>query len=63
MWTVGKTTTLYSIIEYLNRPESKFNGDVASDFYHKWKEDIEYIEKYNSGKHTKYVFLIGDRYT
>ena len=29
----------------------------------KWKEDIEYIEKYNSGKHTKYVFLIGDRYT
>ena len=26
--------------EYLNRPESKFNGDVASDFYHKYKEDI-----------------------
>ena len=27
--------------EYLNRPESKFNGDVASDFYHKYKEDIK----------------------
>ena len=27
--------------EYLNRPESKFNGDEASDFYHKYKEDLE----------------------
>lgn len=27
--------------EYLSRPESKFNGDVASDFYHKYKEDLK----------------------
>ena len=27
--------------EYLNRPESRFNGDVASDFYHKYKDDIK----------------------
>lgn len=27
--------------EYLKRPESKFNGDMASDFYHKYKEDLE----------------------
>lgn len=26
--------------EYLNRKESKFNGDIASDFYHKYKEDL-----------------------
>ena len=26
--------------EYLKRPESHFDGDTASDFYHKYKEDI-----------------------
>ncbi|WP_143317963.1 6-phospho-beta-galactosidase [Clostridium sp. HBUAS56017] len=32
--------------EYLNRPESKFNGDVASDFYHKYKDDLELSNKF-----------------
>lgn len=32
--------------EYLNRPESKFNGDIASDFYHKYKEDLELSNKF-----------------
>jgi len=27
--------------EYLSRPESTFNGEVASDFYHKYKEDLK----------------------
>lgn len=27
--------------EYLHRPQSSFNGDVASDFYHKYRDDIE----------------------
>jgi len=27
--------------EYLNRPGSRFNGDKASDFYHKYREDLE----------------------
>ena len=27
--------------EYLNRPESNFNGDIASDFYHKYSEDLK----------------------
>lgn len=26
--------------EYLNRPGSQFNGDKASDFYHKYKDDL-----------------------
>lgn len=26
--------------EYLNRPGSRFNGDKASDFYHKYKDDL-----------------------
>lgn len=32
--------------EYLNRPESKFNGDVASDFYNKYKEDLSLSREY-----------------
>ena len=31
--------------EYLNRPESKFNGDVASDFYHHYKEDLGLLKQ------------------
>lgn len=27
--------------EYLNRPESTFTGDKASDFYHKYKDDLK----------------------
>lgn len=27
--------------EYLHRPESTFNGDMASDFYHKYQEDLK----------------------
>ncbi|MCR2044439.1 6-phospho-beta-galactosidase [Anaerosalibacter massiliensis] len=27
--------------EYLHRPESRYNGDIASDFYHKYKEDLQ----------------------
>lgn len=27
--------------KYLNRPESTFNGDKASDFYHKYKDDLK----------------------
>lgn len=27
--------------EYLNRSESTFNGDITSDFYHRYKEDLE----------------------
>lgn len=27
--------------KYLNRPESTFTGDMASDFYHKYKDDLE----------------------
>lgn len=26
---------------YMNRPGSRFNGDIASDFYHKYKEDLQ----------------------
>ena len=27
--------------DYMNRPGSRFNGDMASDFYHKYKEDLQ----------------------
>lgn len=27
--------------DYMNRPGSRFNGDVASDFYHKYPEDLQ----------------------
>lgn len=27
--------------EYLNEPDSKFTGDKASDFYHKYKDDLK----------------------
>lgn len=32
--------------EYLNRPESKFNGDIASDFYHKYNEDLSLSKEF-----------------
>ncbi|MCC5910230.1 MAG: 6-phospho-beta-galactosidase [Clostridiaceae bacterium] len=32
--------------EYLSRPESRFTGDVASDFYHKYKEDLSLAKEY-----------------
>ncbi|MFL0248829.1 6-phospho-beta-galactosidase [Clostridium neuense] len=32
--------------EYLNQPGSRFNGDAASDFYHKYKEDLELSRKF-----------------
>ena len=27
--------------DYMNRPGSRFNGDMASDFYHKYREDLQ----------------------
>lgn len=32
--------------EYLARPESLFDGDTASDFYHTYKEDLELCKKF-----------------
>lgn len=32
--------------EYLDRFESIFNGDVVSDFYYKYKEDFELLNKF-----------------
>ena len=32
--------------EYFHRAESTFNGDVASDFYHKYKDDIKLCEDF-----------------
>lgn len=32
--------------EYLNRPGSRFNGEPASDFYHKYKEDLQLAEQF-----------------
>lgn len=32
--------------EYLKRPESTFNGDMASDFYHKYKEDLKLSKEF-----------------
>ncbi|WP_027339804.1 6-phospho-beta-galactosidase [Halonatronum saccharophilum] len=32
--------------EYLNREESRFNGDTASDFYNKYPKDLELAQKY-----------------
>ena len=32
--------------DYLNRPESKFNGDVASDFYHKYAKDLSLSKEF-----------------
>ena len=32
--------------EYLHRPESKFNGDRASGFYHKYKEDLQLAREF-----------------
>lgn len=31
---------------YLKRPESTFTGDMASDFYHKYKDDLELSSKF-----------------
>ncbi|WP_160673307.1 6-phospho-beta-galactosidase [Clostridium sp. C8-1-8] len=31
---------------HLNRPESTFTGDAASDFYHKYKEDLELSKEF-----------------
>ena len=56
--------TRVEIVNYLNLfINQRRHVDSMKTAITKWKEDIEYIEKYNSGKHTKYVFLIGDRYT
>jgi len=56
--------TRVEIVNYLNLfINQRRHMDSMKTAITKWKEDIEYIEKYNSGKHTKYVFLIGDRYT
>lgn len=32
--------------EYLHRAESTFNGDTASDFYHKYREDTALCREY-----------------
>jgi 6-phospho-beta-galactosidase len=32
--------------EYMSRPGSRFNGDKASDFYHKYKEDLELANEF-----------------
>lgn len=32
--------------EYLHRPESTFNGDIASDFYHRYKEDLAMAKEF-----------------
>ncbi|CUH94993.1 6-phospho-beta-galactosidase [Propionispora sp. 2/2-37] len=32
--------------EYLSRPGSRFNGDVASDFYHKYKDDLHVANQF-----------------
>lgn len=32
--------------EYLSRAESNFNGDVASDFYHKYKDDLKLASEF-----------------
>lgn len=32
--------------DYMNRPGSRFNGDKASDFYHKYKEDLELCNEF-----------------
>lgn len=32
--------------EYLNRPESKFNGDIASDFYHQYGKDLSLSKEF-----------------
>lgn len=32
--------------EYLRRPGSRFNGDVASDFYHKYKDDLQLASQF-----------------
>jgi len=32
--------------EYLKRPGSRFDGDMASDFYHKYKDDLELSQKF-----------------
>ena len=32
--------------EYLNEPGSRFNGDIASDFYHKYKEDLRLSKEF-----------------
>ena len=32
--------------EYLNRPESRYHGDPASDFYHQYKEDLRLCKEF-----------------
>jgi 6-phospho-beta-galactosidase len=32
--------------EYMSRPGSRFNGDKASDFYHKYKDDLELANEF-----------------
>lgn len=55
--------TVVEIVNYLNLfINQRRHMDSMKTAITKWKEDIEYIEKYNSGKHTKYVFD-RDRYT
>lgn len=40
----GKGSCCWDV--HLNRPESTFNGDKASDFYHKYKADIQLCKEF-----------------